>query len=179
MTEKEMGTIMDILSAAYPMYYKNSSSEEKIAAFKLYYIHFGQYSKDLMFNVVNAYIASDTKGFPPAIGQLKEKLLQITEPKALTEQEAWNYVAKALRNSLYNAKAEFDKLPDEIKGIVGSHNQLREWAMMDSERVNSVVSSNFMRSYKVRVKHEREMLTLPNQVREFISIATQDKLLLE
>lgn len=179
MTIEETIKIMAILKAAYPMYYKDMSKDDLKPVIKLWHMQFSQYDYETVMMAVNAWIANDTKGFPPVIGQLQEKLRQITQPKELTEQEAWNYVSKALRNSLYNAKAEFDKLPEEIKGIVGSHNQLREWAMMDSERVNSVVSSNFMRSYKVRTKHERDMLTLPNHVKEFIGIAVQDKLLLE
>jgi hypothetical protein len=37
--------------------------------------------------------------------------------------------------------------------------------MMDGDAVNSVVASNFQRSYKVRAANERELLALPADVR--------------
>lgn len=40
--------------------------------------------------------------------------------------------------------------------------------MMDSDTVQSVVQSNFMRSYRVRAQHEREYLALPESVRELM-----------
>ena len=40
---------------------------------------------------------------------------------------------------------------------------------MDSETFNSVVASNFQRSYKVRAKNERDYLALPSSVKTFMA----------
>ena len=40
---------------------------------------------------------------------------------------------------------------------------------MDSETLNSVVASNFQRSYKVRAKNERDFLALPSSVKTFMA----------
>ena len=74
-------------------------------------------------------------------------------------------VARAIRNGTYGAKKEFDALPQVIQRLVGSPNQLKEWAAMDADVVSSVVASNFQRSYKARVASERELLSLPGDVR--------------
>lgn len=74
-------------------------------------------------------------------------------------------MASALRNSGYNSVTEFDKLPPVVRRIIGSPSQLREWAMMDSDTVQSVVQSNFMRSYRARAQSEREYLALPPEVK--------------
>ena len=50
-------------------------------------------------------------------------------------------------------------------GSGGFPNQLREWAQMDSDTLNSVVASNFQRSYKARAASEREYMALPSDVR--------------
>lgn len=86
----------------------------------------------------------------------------------MTEAEAWGIVAKALRNSAYGSREEFDKFPPVIKRIVGSPSQLREWSMMDSETVHSVVASNFQRSYKAIAQREKELAKLPPDVKALV-----------
>jgi hypothetical protein len=114
---------------------------------------------------VKAFIASDKKGFPPHIGAIKDAIVKLKTPDAMTEQEAWELVRRATSNSNYGAKDEFEKLPPVVRRLVGSPNQLREWAMMDSDVVGSVVASNFQRSYKARTESEREYMALPSDVR--------------
>lgn len=115
---------------------------------------------------IMAFVASDVKGYPPAIGQIKEKLAQMEADNTLDEAGAWSLVAAAMRNGIYGSEKEFRNLPADIQRSVGSANQLREWAMMDTETVNSVVCSNFMRSYRARAGHIREMQKLPEPVRQ-------------
>ena len=117
---------------------------------------------------VKALIESDEKGFTPHIGAVKAKLRLITGSDDLTEAEAWGIVAKAIRNSAYGAREEFEKFSPIIKRIVGSPSQLREWGMMDSETVHSVVASNFQRSYKAIAQRERELAKLPPDVKAII-----------
>ena len=103
---------------------------------------------------------------------MKQEITKLTQPEMLTEQEAWLLVEKACRNSNYNAGEEYAKLPLEVKRMVGSPNQLREWAMMDSNELKTVVASNFMRSYRVRSKNDRDYLALPQEVRGMLEQAT-------
>lgn len=44
--------------------------------------------------------------------------------------------------------------------------QLKEWAAMEADALQSVVASNFQRSYKVRASKEREFLALPSAVQQ-------------
>lgn len=122
----------------------------------------------LVAAAVKALIESDSKGFPPHIGAVKEKLRLISAGDEMTEAEAWGIVAKALRNSAYGSREEFDKFPPVIKRIVGSPSQLREWSMMDSETVHSVVASNFQRSYKAIAQREKELAKLPPDVKALV-----------
>ena len=121
----------------------------------------------LVINAVRAFIATDDKGYPPVIGVIKKKMREISQPVAMTEFEAWNYIKKAVSNSLYNSKEEYDKLPPTIQSLVGSHDVLREWALIDTSKFDTVVQSNFMRSYKARCEREKEIMALPLSVREF------------
>ena len=56
-----------------------------------------------------------------------------------------------------------------MQKIVGSPAQLHEWSQMDRDTVNSVVASNFQRSYKARAKNERDFLSLPSMVKNFVA----------
>ena len=166
MTHDETLAIMSVLKAAYPNYYRDMKRGDAEAIVGLWAEMFKDEPVEVVAVAVKAHIASDTKGFPPHIGAIKDAITKLKTPDEMTEIEAWGYVRKALSNSNYNSKSEFDKLPPVVQRLVGSHNQLREWALMDSDTVNSVVASNFQRSYKARAASEREYLALPQDVRQ-------------
>ena len=95
--------------------------------------------------------------FPPTIAGLRKKAAEITAPvhEDMSELEAWSLVRKALSNSGYNAEAEFDKLPELCQKAVGNASNLREMALMDTETVNSVEQSHFIRNYRTVLDRKR------------------------
>lgn len=157
---------MGIVQVAYPAYYKGKSQDELLTAVNLW----AEMFKDDDFKIVSAgikaFIASDFKGFPPSIGAIKQFIRKITTPEEMTEQEAWSLIKKALRNSGYDSKKEFEKLPPELQKLLGSHNQLKEWAVEDIATLDSVIASNFMRSYRGRIQSIREYQALPEDVKQ-------------
>lgn len=165
MTRAETLAIMSVLKAAYQNFYKDMSRDEAESIVSLWMEMFKDDPAEVVAMAVKAFIASDRKGFPPHIGAIKDSIVKLKTSDELTEQEAWELVRRACSNSNYGAKEEFDKLPPVVRRLVGSPNQLREWAMMDSDTLNSVVASNFQRSYKARAASEREYLALPSDVR--------------
>ena len=168
MNYEETLAIMGVLKAAYPQYYRDMKRSEAESVVSLWAEMFKDEPVNVVAVAVKAYIASDTKGFPPHIGAIKDAIAKIKAPKSMTEQEAWLLVKNATRNGLYGSVEEFDKLPPICKKLVGSPSQLREWATMDSDTLNSVVASNFQRSYKVMEKREKERLALPSDVRDIM-----------
>lgn len=160
---------MAVLRGAYPQFYRNISRNEAEDTVNLWAEMFFDDPYPVVAAAVKALIASDSKGFPPVIGQVKDRIMKITSPAEMTEVEAWGMVQKALRNSVYGAAEEFDKLPSVLQKLVGSPAQLREWAMMDAETVQSVVASNFQRSYRARAAQVREFEALPGDVKAFVT----------
>lgn len=170
MTRKETGIIMDILTAAYPRFYSGYDPADFRNAINLWSDMFRNDDVALVAAAVKSVIESDEKGFPPSIGQVKSKMrLLVQKPNELTEAEAWSLVAKAVKNGLYESEKEFAKLPQNIQKLVGSHNQLRDWAMLDSDTLHSVVSSNFQRSYRAIAAREQEIAKLPADVKKIIA----------
>ena len=167
MTHSEASKLLSVLRVAYPSFYKGNTEEDVKAAVALWQSLFDTDRYDIVSAAVKAYIATDTKGFPPSIGAIKDMVRRITAPPDMTEAEAWGLVKDALRDSLYNAQDRFAALPERIQRLVGSPIQLREWAMDETDRVDTVIASNFQRSYRARVSADREVQMLPACVRQF------------
>ena len=168
MTPAETGTIMDILTTAYPRFYSGPNAPDPKKTIGLWAEMFRHDDVALVAAAVKSLIETDDKGFPPHIGAVKAKLRLISSSGEMTEAEAWGKVSKALRNSTYGSQEEFEKLPPILQRLVGSPSQLREWAMMDSETVHSVIASNFQRSYRVVAQREREIAKLPPDVKKMV-----------
>jgi len=168
MTRQETLMLMGTLRVAYPQYYARQSAEEANAAVGLWQMMFADDSAQLVSAAVKAFIATDTKGFPPAIGQIKDKLDKLRAEAnggELTPMEAWQMVRRAIGNSYYHAPEEFAKLPDTIQSVLGGPSALHDYANMDDAMVNSVVASNFQRSFAARRDHVIEMRKLPGDVK--------------
>ena len=110
-----------------------------------------------------------TEKFPPTIADIRAKVN--INPKQITEAEAWDMVRKAISNSSYNSEKEFGRLPEEVKRAVGSPSQLRVWAT-DTEFNDSVVQSQFLRSYRERCKKSEEFAKLPTNIQTLITSTT-------
>ncbi len=164
MTREETKALMAILKAAYPNFYKDISKEEAKAAVDLWATMFSDTPAMLVIEAVKSLIC--TLKYPPTIADVKEKIHLLTQPQGMSELEAWNTVRKAI--SYYDADETFAQLPPLLQKIVGSPNTLREWALMDVETVNSVIQSNFMRSYRAKVTQEKEFAMLPESTRQLI-----------
>lgn len=167
MNQLETMKIMAVIETAYPRFYAQKTAEERENAVRLWAQVFAEDPYNVVSMAVMALIK--TSPYPPQPSDVNAKIQQITQPEQMTELEAWGLVAKAVSNSAYNSGEEFKKLPPVVQRLVGAPSQLKEWALMDAETFNSVVASNFQRSYKVRAKNERDYLALPSSVKTFMA----------
>ena len=149
---------------SYPNYKPNNISE----TVDVWNVMLSDYDYNLVAMALKAYILSDTSGFAPSIGQLVSKMQSITKPQELSEMEAWSLVSKAIRNSGYNSVEEFAKLPPLVQKAVGTPDNLRNWAVSDYQTIESVIQSNFLRTYRVVVKRESEINCMPNEIKALI-----------
>lgn len=159
---------MTILQANYPDSFRGASDAIVAAKITLWHDFFKDYPKEIVYAASKAFMATDTKGFMPNVGQIAEQIQRLKKPNEMAPAEAWALVTKALRNSTYGSREEFEKLPPEIQRAVGSPAQLREWAQMDTETVQSVIGSNFQRSFQIRQTRDRDLDKLPGDVRGLI-----------
>lgn len=180
MTAIETTKVLAVLKATYPNFYRDMPDDEIDGIIGIWTEMFSSDDYQIVAAAVKALIVADTKGFPPVIGQVKERIRQITQPQEMTEGEAWALVAKAIRNSSYDSRKEFEALPDLIRRIVGSPSQLRDWSTMDSDTVHSVVASNFQRAYRVKAERKHDYDALPGDVKKIVAeIANKNTLMIE
>ncbi len=164
MTREETKKILMMVQASYP----NFNPPDKTVTVDTWFLLLKDNEYLAIQQALMAYITTDTSGFAPSIGQLLDKLHTIQSPQELNEMEAWSLVSKALRNGYYGAVEEFNKLPPLVQKAVGSPDNLRNWSQTDTNSIENVVQSNFMRSYRLVVNRENEIKKMPADVRTLI-----------
>ncbi|MEA4919352.1 MAG: replicative helicase loader/inhibitor [Clostridiaceae bacterium] len=165
MTFAETGEIMDILAIAYPQFYNGRNAPDRGQAIALWGNIFEDDPLPVVAAAVKALIATEPSNYPPSIGAVKARIRQISQPRGMSEAEAWRLVEVAATNGQYGAEEEFRKLPATVQTLVKSPDQLRQWATMDADTFRTVIGSNFQRSYREVAKYEREMAMLPPDIK--------------
>lgn len=123
--------------------------------------------KDLDYEQANKALMNHmaTSKFPPMPADIREKAAEYVTSDYMTPLEAWGLAYKAVGNSIYNSKEEFEKLPPIIQKVVGNHETLREWAMMDINDVQTVEQSHFIRSYREECEKDKKVQAMPENLR--------------
>lgn len=185
MTMQETGIIMDILVTAYPRFYAGKDTPDPRKVMSLWAEMFRDDPVELVAAAVKALIAMDDKGFPPHIGAVKASMRKLVQPDEMTEMEAWRLVRKAIRGASMSpssrrftaaygmdnrtsAQRHFEELPPILQRVVGCPEQLAAWEKVADEQIDTVIQSNFMRSYRARAQQEKEFQALPQDVRAMI-----------
>lgn len=83
MTRDETLKIMAVLKATYPNFYKDMTRRDAECVVALWTDMFSEDSYNAVAAAVKAFIASDSKGFPPVVGQVKQRVTELASAKAL------------------------------------------------------------------------------------------------
>lgn len=83
MTRDETLKIMAVLKATYPNFYKDMTRRDAEGVVALWTDMFSEDSYNAVAAAVKAFIASDSKGFPPVVGQVKQRVMELASAKAL------------------------------------------------------------------------------------------------
>lgn len=169
MNREETLKLLTLIKVSYPMWAKDLRDSDAKAMVMLWEDMLGEYE----FNIVQAALKSflATSKWPPSIAELIEKIQFILSggQKEISENEAWAMVRKALGNGMYGAKEEFERLPSDIQSVLREPATLRNWSQLDPTEVDTVVASNFMRSFKEVRKREKELKALPSDIKQLIA----------
>nr|DAP02831.1 MAG TPA: replisome organizer [Caudoviricetes sp.] len=164
MTEEQVGKLLMTIQAYYPNY----NPPDKKIALNAWYIMLAEYPEELVLQSLRACIATNTSGFAPDVGQIISKIQTISQPQELDGMAAWGLVSKALRNGTYGAVEEFNKLPPLVRQAVGIPDNLKNWATSDYQTIETVIQSNFLRTYETVVKRVNEINRMPDNIKSLI-----------
>ena len=159
MTLSETARLLALIQAYYPKFAEGRDIDVTAKAWQLIFAD-DQYDKAQ--KAVLAYVATETKGFPPMPGALKDLMHQ--KPDTMSAMQAWHLVRKAAENGWYHSEEEFNKLPPLCQRIVGAPGTLKDWAVMDVSELETVVGSNFQRSYKQLEQDQAYYAKMPSSV---------------
>lgn len=164
MTREQVGKLLMTIQAYYPNY----NPPDKEITLNAWRIMLAEYPEELVLQALRACIATNTSGFAPDVGQIMSKIQTISQPQELDGMTAWGLVSKALRNGTYGAVEEFNKLPPLIRQAVGMPDNLKNWATSDYQTIETVIQSNFLRTYETVVKRANEINRMPDNIKSLI-----------
>ena len=156
--------VQDFLSMMSVMY-ENFRPVDKTATVNYWYIQLKDYDTQAMTDCLMIYGRTNTSGFAPKVSNILEIYNKVKTPDELDELSAWDLVMRAIRNSAYNSKEEFAKLPEPVQKALRTPDVLRTWAT-DEHFKESVASSNFMRTYANVIERERFLKKVPPGIQE-------------
>ena len=159
--------ILTLLQAEYPQSFSSMDARTMALKVELWEREFSGENPNLVYAAIRTYMRTPAR-FAPSIGQVREIMNSLTAGEELPEQTAWAMVSKACQNGLYGYQKEFAKLPPDVQAAVGAPEQLKAWAMMDADTVESVVASNFMRNFKANKAREKARAALPPELRNIV-----------
>lgn len=139
MTREEFGEIAMLLHVAYKTQADavQFNDEETLT---VWYIMLQDLDAETLKKAVVNLIARSP--YQPRISDVRLEYARISQPKPLTEQEAWVIVRKAIRGN-----ETYDNLPPDIQAAVVDPAQLWEWGQCESKQVDTVIQSLFKKSY--------------------------------
>ena len=153
MTREETKQLLMTIRAVYPNF--NVRAEEMTPTVNAWHMMLEEYPADKVNGALMVYTKTNNSGFAPSVSQLIGSIYASEQNNQLTEGEAWSLVKKAIQDGNYHSEERFNELPELVQRSVGNPNMIRQWAMCDSDEINTVVMSNFQRTYRaILSKHE-------------------------
>lgn len=132
----------------------------------------GHISMEEMQIIIKKHVAQEK--FKPTPNDILTHYYELNQDgPQITDVEAWGLVKKAIRNSTYNSKSEFEKLPEVIQRTIGNHEILRSWALEENDNTDKVIGSQFMRSYRSKLSEVKNYEALPSDVKQLMGQATK------
>lgn len=169
MTREETKAVFALLKTAYPAFYTRMSTSEMTTAIDLWWEMFAEDDVNIVKFALKQLLA-EPRDFPPVIGTVKDKIRQIAKAAAgePTDEKLWGILKKALGNSLYGAREEFEKLPPLLQTYCGSPSTLMDLARIDTETLDTVYHGQFLKQIvNIKVREETKQ-TMPEDVARLI-----------
>lgn len=166
MTRDETKELLMTIRAIYPNF--NVRPEEMTPTINAWHMMLEEYPVQVVSGALQIYVKTNNTGFAPSVSQLIGAMHKPKEVEHLTEGEAWALVKKAIKDGNYHAQERFDELPPLVQKAVGGVEMIRYWAGVDADEVNTVIMSNFQRTYKALLSNRMFEDKVPPQLSDMV-----------
>ena len=164
MTREETVNLIRSIVSLYP----NWKPEDLTATVNAWTWALEEYPAPAIKAALQIYIRTNKTGFAPSVSQLIGAIHAPKENEQLSEGEAWALVKRAIQDGNYHAVERFNDLPEIVQRAVGNPNMIQQWAATDSDEVNTVIMSNFQRTYKAILSKQTFTDKVPLQIADIV-----------
>lgn len=158
MTQNETNKILSIIAEVYPAFRRDRNPK---FISQLWHTIFSSIPYQQVEQALAEFYATDTKGYPPVPGALRELIVSRMQQEQLSDTEAWQLTLRAIRRGIYNSREEFDKLPPVVRQVVRNPEAIHSWAFLDDWQVQHSVAPWFFRAYNSAVEKYCSSALLP------------------
>lgn len=177
MRKDETVKILAILEVAYPNFYKGKTASERETVLTLWSSLFACDDFNLV-QVAVLKLINEFK-FPPTIADVRERINDIINPQTDFGISLWNELTRAVSNSAYGSKEEFEQLSPLLKKWVKTSETLKELSQLESSVFQTVTRGQFLKNIEIEIRRERDIKTMPKSVLQVIEDFRKKSTLLE
>lgn len=154
MNKDETQKILTILRVNYPNNFKSVANKNDMDLIvDTWDIQFKSYTLDEVFNAIMSIIATDTSGFAPSIGRVKDELNKKYKDSVMTDEEAWSIVLNSAKCNPTKAKSNFEALPGNIKKAV-KHPKFLESLGNANISSQGTFKKDFVKNYNETIEND-------------------------
>lgn len=164
MNQQEIAKVLEVLEDAYGVK-KFYADSDKARVLRIWNIMFRDDDAIEVNRAVIDCIA--TLRYSPTIADIKTRMAQNRMEGQMTELEAWALIRRACEDS--NGREESQKAYQSLPKILQklcNPSQLRAWRAVPDKEFETVIASNFQRSYAELAKREAGYHALPPQLQQ-------------
>ena len=169
MTRDDTKKMLLAIEAAYP----NFKPQNATLTVDTWHWALEEYPAEVVKAALQIYIKTNNTGFAPSVSQLIGCIHAPKQNEQLSEGEAWALVKKAIADGNYHSEERFAELPPIVQKAVGGSQMIRQWAMCDTDEVNTVIMSNFQRTYRAVLSKQEFGEKVPPQLAEVVKLVSE------
>lgn len=164
MTYETISDCISLIKLNWSNYLKDATTNELQAQKRLWAIQFASFSDEEVYQAIQRLIS--TCKYYPSIAEIKEEIAKMKMPSR-TDEEVWNYIHKAIKNSTYHSISEWEKLPEDIKVTIMPE-RLREMAQTTDGL--QFIKKDVIREYRDYHSKGKEALMIGDVITKFKEI---------
>lgn len=165
MEREDVKQILTVLKTSYPQSFTNYNSETGSMLLSLWYEGLKEYPTPLVTKAVQSFVFDDTREFAPNIGQVRRRILEISNPEIGQAEDAFEQLRSACRQlysetDIQDAKRIHATLPPLVQRMVTPSEMIDMAFHMTSQELMQFNKPRFLKDYNNMVEANIQTLQI-------------------